>query len=179
MTLEELIRKIVGHMCTHYEDYTSFHIFDESPLPLTDTLIEDAMEYFKHSNYMHDIVDLLMQITADALHLNPFIYQQAVDNIQVLNFQNILSNRVVHVCFMYDNLNSAGNHYDSIICVRPQVPSPSVPSTSRPSSMPTTTQDKENVAPDNDSDNCQQHKYSNLGFQLYCLPPSYATVMED
>ena len=60
MTLEDLIRKIVRHLCTHYEQYTNFHTFDGSPLPAADTLIEDALEFFKHGNYMHDIVDLLI-----------------------------------------------------------------------------------------------------------------------
>ena len=57
ITLEELIRKIVSHMCLHYEDYTKFHTFAESPLPPSDTLIEDALEFFKYGNYMSDIVD--------------------------------------------------------------------------------------------------------------------------
>ena len=134
MTLDNLIRKIVRHLCTHYEQYTNFHTFDGSPLPAADTLIEDALEFFKHGNYMHDIVDLLMQITADALRLNLFIYQKSGNNIQVLNFQHPLSNRVVHVRFTHNNLHSLGNHYNSIICVRPQNCSLSETSTSGASS---------------------------------------------
>ena len=134
MTLEDLIRKIVRHLCKHYEQYTNFHTFDGSPLPVADTLIEDVLGFFKHGNYMLDIVDLLMQITADALRLNLFIYQKSGNNIQVLNFQHPLSNRVVHVCFTHNNLHSLGNHYDSIICVRPQNCSLSETSTSGASS---------------------------------------------
>ena len=106
ITLEELIRKIVSHMCLHYEDYTNFHTFDESPLPPSDTLIEDALEFFKYGNYMSDIVDLLMQITADALRINLFIYQKLGENIQVLNFQHPLADRIVRVQFTHDNIHS-------------------------------------------------------------------------
>ena len=56
MTLDELIRKIVRHLCTHYENYTNFHTFDQSLLPPADTLIEDAIEFFKKGTYMNDIV---------------------------------------------------------------------------------------------------------------------------
>ena len=127
ITLEELIRKIVSHMCLHYEDYTNFHTFAESPLPPSDTLIEDALEFFRYGNYMSDIVDLLMQITADALHINLFIYQKSGENIQVLNFQHPLTDRIVRVQFTHDNMHSQGNHYDSIICVWPQLPLQSFP----------------------------------------------------
>ena len=84
------------------KNYTNFHTFDESPLPPSDTLVEDALEFFKYGNYMSNIVDLLMQITADALRLNLFIYQKAGSNIQVLNFQHPNAERIVRVRFSHD-----------------------------------------------------------------------------
>ena len=97
-----------------------FHTFDESPLPPSDTLIENALEFLKYGNYLQYIVDLLMKITADALHLNLFIYQNQGGNVQLLNFQNLNSNWIVCVKFTHSDEHPQGNHYDSIICTRPE-----------------------------------------------------------
>ena len=176
ITLEELIRKIVSHMCVHYKDYTNFHTFDESPLPPSNTLIEDALEFFEYGNYMSDIVDLFMQITADALWLNLFIYQQSGDNIQVLNFQHPLANRIVRVLFTHDNIHSQGNHYDSIICVQPQLPVqpqlyPTNVITISPEEDPSPT--PSDISTNSSAESLQRRFYPNQP------PPSYVTVMKE
>ena len=58
-----------------------------------------------------------MQITADALKLDIFIYQRSLDNIQALHFQHPKSDQVVRLKFMHNNLNPGGNHYDAIVRV--------------------------------------------------------------
>ena len=184
ITLEELIRKIVSHMCLHYEDYTNFHTFDESPLPPSDTLIEDALEFFKYGNYMSDIVDLLMQITADALRINLFIYQKSGENIQVLNFQHPLADRIVRVRFTHDNIHSQRNHYDSIICVRPQLPLQSFPS--HGNSVITITPQQDCSSTQQDGSSTQYDTSTNTSiinnecrFHPHQPPPSYSSVMEE
>ena len=184
ITVEELIRKIVSHMCLHYEDYTNFHTFDESPLPPSDTLIEDALEFFKYGNYMSDIVDLLMQITADALRINLFIYQKSGENIQVLNFQHPLADRIVRVRFTHDNIHSQGNHYDSIIWVRPQLPLQSFPS--HGNSVITITPQQDCSSTQQDGSSTQYDTLMNTSiinnechFHPHQPPPSYSSVMEE
>ena len=122
ITIDDLIAKIVSRICTNYRQYTQFHTFADSSLPPPDTLIEDALQFFKYGNYLQDIVDLLMQITADALRLNLFIYQKSGILTQVLHFQHPMADRIVRVRFTHNNLHSEGNHYDSIICKRPNPP---------------------------------------------------------
>ena len=184
ITLEELIRKIVSHMCLHYEDYTNFHTFAESPLPPSDTLIEDALEFFKYGNYMSDIVDLLMQITAYALCINLFIYQKSRENIQVLNFQHPLADRIVRVRFTHDNIHSQGNHYDSIICVWPQLPLQSFPS--HGNSVITITPQQDCSSTQQNGSSTQSDTSTNTSiinneccFHPHQPPPSYSSVMEE
>ena len=119
ITRDEIFPKIVSHLCDRYADYVNFHTFENSPLPPPDTLITDALTFFRTGNFNTNIVyivDLLMQITADALMLNLFIYQKAGENVQVLQFHNPDSQRIVRCKFTHNNQHSGGNHYDAIIC---------------------------------------------------------------
>ena len=56
-----------------------------------------------------------MQITADALVLELFIYQCNADLTQVLHFKHPDSDRIVRVKFTHDNLYPGGNHYNVIV----------------------------------------------------------------
>ena len=47
-----------------------------------------------------------------------FIYQKSGDNIQVLNFKEPESDKIICVKFTHSNKNSSGNHYYAIICKR-------------------------------------------------------------
>ena len=61
------------------------------------------------------MVDLLMQITADALSLELFIYQENGAQIQIIHFTGVQPMRTVRLKFKHDNLHPLGNHYQSII----------------------------------------------------------------
>ena len=116
ITRDEIFPKLVSHLCDRYGDYVNVHTFEYSPLPPPDTLITDALTFFRTGNFNTNIVDLLMQITADALKLNLFIYQRNEGNIQVLRFHHPDSQRIVRCKFTHNNKASGGNHYDAIIC---------------------------------------------------------------
>ena len=80
-----------------------------------DQLISDALDFFRNGQFLVDVVDLLIQITADALKLHIFIYQRSLDNIQVLHFHHPNSDRAVRLKFTHNNLFPGGNHYDAIV----------------------------------------------------------------
>ena len=128
---------------------------------------------------MHDIVDLLMQITADALRLNLFIYQKSRNNIQVLNFKHPLSNRVVHVRFTHNNLHSLGNHYDSIIYVRPQNCSLLETSMSGASSEAKTCDEIQKSAVRGKSSKDQKHQYQSIDICPDNSPPTYSSIIKQ
>ena len=79
--------QIVSHLCQNYKKYLDFHPISTKDIPPADKLISDALDFFRTGRFNHDVVDLLVQITVDALHLNMFIYQKSGENIQVLNFK--------------------------------------------------------------------------------------------
>ena len=130
LTLEDCITKIVSHLCIHHRQYTAFH-HSESQIYASDKLVADALDFFRTGRFNTDIVDLLMQITCDALNLHLFIYQRHETLVQVLNFASRhpdpghcidLKQRVVRVKYIHNNLHSGGNHYDAVI--RTQAASP-------------------------------------------------------
>ena len=118
ITFDDCVTKIVSHLCQNYKQYVDFHPVTTREIPPADKLLSDALDFFRTGRFNQDVVDLLMQITVDALHLNMFIYQKAGDNIQVLNFKEPDSDKIVRVKFTHCNQNAVGNHYDAIICKR-------------------------------------------------------------
>ena len=93
LTLEDCITKIVTHLCQHHRKYSDFHRSSCSDYA-ADQLISDALDFFQNGQFLVDVVDLLIQITADALKLHIFIYQRSLDNIQVLHFHHPNSDKL-------------------------------------------------------------------------------------
>ena len=119
ISFDECVRIIVSHLCMNYNKYLDFHPTPKSEIPPADQLLSDALEFFQTEKFNQDIVDLLMQMTVDALHLNLFIYQHSEGStIQVLNFQQPKSDWIVCLKFSHNNIHSGGNYYDVIVCQR-------------------------------------------------------------
>ena len=109
--------KIVTHLCSNHRKYSDFHN-TKSTKYASDQLISDTLDFFRNGQFLADVVDLLMQITADALMLNLFIYQKNGEFIEVLNFNHPRADRVVRVKYIHNNLFPGGNHYDAIIHIQ-------------------------------------------------------------
>ena len=109
------------HLCQNHRKYSAFHQTLCTKYA-ADQLISDALDFFQNGQFLSDVVDLLMQITVDALMLELFIYECNADLTQVLHFKHPDSDRIVQVKFTHDNLYPCGNHYDAIVCiVEPQM----------------------------------------------------------
>ena len=114
LTLEDYITKIVTHLCQNHRKYSAFHQTSCTEYA-ADQLISDALDFFHNGQFLADVVNLLMQITVDALNLELFIYQKNGNLTQVLHFKLPESDRIVCVRFTHDNLYPGGNHYDAIV----------------------------------------------------------------
>ena len=64
---------------------------------------------------MENVVDLLIQVAADPLGLDIYIYQKNDENVQVLKYSGGPLCKPVHVKFTHNNIHSQGNHYDGIL----------------------------------------------------------------
>ena len=73
------------------------------------------MDFFQDRLYTKDVVDLLVQVTADALGIEIYIYQNNNGNIKQLHYKGGPITKPVHLKFTHNDRNPAGNHYDAIM----------------------------------------------------------------
>ena len=81
---------------------------------IANTLLADIIDFFTDKNYNQNAVDVLMKFLADVPELNLNIYQNNGGQIWILNFSADNHTHTENVKFSHDNLNTAGNHYDTI-----------------------------------------------------------------
>ena len=117
ITVEQVMQKMMKYVCDNYEKYERYHTQGKEDLEPTvaDTLTADIIDFFSSRNFNTNVVDLLMQNTADALGLELFIYQENGAQIQIIHFTGLQPMRTVRLKFKHDNLHPLGNHYQSII----------------------------------------------------------------
>ena len=109
------------YLVENFTRYTSYHNQKSEASSPGDTLIADVIDFFASRKYNTDIVDLLMQITTDALDLDLHIYQNNAGHVQVFNFISQNPKKIVHVKFTHDDQYPLGNHYDAITNVQPDI----------------------------------------------------------
>ena len=120
ISIEKCMEVIMRYLVENFKRYTAYH-HQKSDTSPGDTLIADVIDFFASRKYNNDIVDLLMQITTDALDLDLHIYQSNVGRVQVFNFISQNPKRLVHVKFTHDDEYPLGNHYDAIMKVQPDI----------------------------------------------------------
>ena len=117
--ISETINIILQHLAEKHQDYVHFHVVpdmsSQDGVSKSDLLLNDAMDFFQNRNYNKDIVDLLVTITADALGLDLYIYQNNQGKIQVLKYSGGPISKPIYQKFPHNDLNPVENHYDAII----------------------------------------------------------------
>ena len=111
--LEQLIN---GHL--HYVNFHAVHKCDEqqsSNVSDCDAFITEVLDFFENRSYTNPVVDALVQVTCDALHVNLNILQNHNGHIQMLRNSGGKSCKDIYLKFTHNNLHSQGNHYDSIV----------------------------------------------------------------
>ena len=121
IAIEKCMEIIMRYLVQNFTRYTSYHHQKSEAYSPGDTLIADVIDFFASRKYNTDIVDLLMQITTDALDLDLHIYQNNAGCVQVFNFISQNPKKVVHVKFTHDDQYPLGNHYDAITNVQPDI----------------------------------------------------------
>ena len=137
LSIQKATEIIMKYLCVNFNRYTAYH--QKKLEPTTgDTLISDVIDFFASRNYNTNIVDLLMQISADALELQLNIYQNNSGRVQVFNFTSDKPKYLLHLKFSHDPKHPLGNHYDAItkiqantnlrmLCDAAEIVSPTIP----------------------------------------------------
>ena len=115
---KEAIQIITEQLLDHHDKYVEYHITVQHNDPrVTDSnfLISEAMDFFHYRQYTKDVVDLLVQVTADVLGIEIYIYQNHNGNIKQLQYKGGPITKPVHLKFTHNDINPPGNHYDAII----------------------------------------------------------------
>ena len=73
------------------------------------------MVFLEDMQFNRDVVDLLVQVTADTLGLEIFIYHKHNEKIKILKYSGGTCCKPVYLKFTHNAKQSQGNHYDSII----------------------------------------------------------------
>ena len=77
---------ILDHLFQNTEKYLTFYtkISQDALITLSDLLLEEIIKFFDYGNFNINVVDLLVQICADALSLEIYLFQNNDGDIQVL-----------------------------------------------------------------------------------------------
>ena len=97
------------HLLENHQNYVDFHTVSAKRNKLvtnSDMLLNEAMDFFSSRNYNNDVVNLLVTITADALGLDPYIYQNNRGKIQVLKYSGGPISKPVYLKFTRGDLKS-------------------------------------------------------------------------
>ena len=121
IAIEKCMEIIMRYLVENFTQYTAYHQQKSEASSPGDTLIADVIDFFASHKYNTDIIDLLMQITTDALDLDLHIYQNNAGRVQVFNFVSQNPKKVVHVKFTHDGQYPLGNHYNAITNVQPDM----------------------------------------------------------
>ena len=78
-------------------------------------MVTEALDFFENRSYTDPVVDLLVQVICDALHVNLYILQNHNGYIQILCNSGGQSCKDIYLKFTHKNLHSQGNHYDSLV----------------------------------------------------------------
>ena len=85
---------------------------------MSDALLSEMVQFFNDGLFNRNVVDLLVQIAADALNLNIFIFQNNSGEIELLNYRSSYFGKRVYMKYTHDNRYAVGNHYEPLIKVK-------------------------------------------------------------
>ena len=91
ITEKEAIQLIFKQLINDHLDYVNLHAVHKcheeqsSNIGASDALVTDVLDFFENRSYTDPVVDLLVQVTCDALHVNLYILQKHNGYIQLLH----------------------------------------------------------------------------------------------
>ena len=119
LQIQEVKDLIVEQACKFHEKYIEFHTSSEKKVPeymsTADNFVTEILNFFRSGQFLVDVVDIVIQVVADALGLNIFIYQDNNGYLEVLKVCGGALSKDLCVKFTHDNMHSIGNHYEPIV----------------------------------------------------------------
>ena len=123
---DEAKQLILHTLIDNHQKYVDFHNKRHKcqdpncQITSSDLLICNMIQFFDTKAFDVDVVDILIQIAADALNLNIHVFQSNHGKTQQLEYMGGSCCHDVFVKFTYDLLFSGLNHYESIIklCIK-------------------------------------------------------------
>ena len=82
---------------------------------MSDALLSEMVQFFDDGLFNRNVIDLLVQIAADALNVNIFIFQDNSGEIQVLNYSCGEFGKKIYMKYSHNNCYSVGNHYKPLV----------------------------------------------------------------
>ena len=81
----------------------------------SNNFVSEILDFFGSSQFVKDVVDIIIQVIADALGLNVFMYQYNEGYLEVLKICGGALCKDICVKFTHDNKHSIGNHYEPLV----------------------------------------------------------------
>ena len=117
LELPQTRQLILDHLCCNTEKYLTFdmNISWDVLITSSDLLLEEIIGFFDKGNFNTNVADFLVQICADALSLEIFIFKNSDGSIQILHIPGSPFVKKIYLKFTHDNKYTAGNHYIPLI----------------------------------------------------------------
>ena len=87
----------------------------QSAVSMSDALLSKMVQFFDDGLFNRNVIDLLVQIAADALNVNIFKFQNNSGEIQVLNYRCGEFGKTIYMKYSHNNYYSVGNHYEPLV----------------------------------------------------------------
>ena len=88
LNIQEVKDLVVEQALEFHEKYVEFHASTLNVIPhymsTSDNFVSEILDFFQSGQFVKDVVDIVIQVVADALGLNVFIYQDNRGLIEVL-----------------------------------------------------------------------------------------------
>ena len=104
---------ILDHLCNKNEKYLNLYTkrAAHSFVTTSDLMMEEVICFFDFGNFNVIVVNLLIQIAADALNLDIYIIQDNEGIVQILKIPGGNITKKVYLEYMHENKYVGTNHY--------------------------------------------------------------------
>ena len=121
MHFDEVKCLILHTLIDNHQKYVDFHNQNHKcqdpncQITQSDLLICNMIQFFDTKVFDVDIVDILIQVAADALNLNINIFQSNHGKMQLLKYSGGTCCHMIFVKFTHNPVFSSLNHYEPIV----------------------------------------------------------------
>ena len=119
LNIQEVKDLVVEQALEFHDKYVEFYTSTLNVIPhymsTSVNLVREILDFFQRGQFVKDTVDIVIQVVADALVLNVFIYQDNRGLVEVLKICGGALCKDICVKFTHNNKHSIDNHYEPLI----------------------------------------------------------------